>query len=386
MFNNDMNNNDNFNNGDVKPLFQNDFNNTLENVNDGYQSFQNEINQPFQNNYQTGPYNTNNVFEKSFNTTIPQMNINSLSPFVNQNLNSEGQSSSEMPPELGDIKNLSDATIASAPTMEVLDPMNVMPETIRPNDPLDNYENGNFNNFNNVQTSNMPNLFVNNSYPGGIKTPQNSTPINSFSNLGNSNVNFDLNNNMFNGTPLNDFSEQTHNQIPQESQFNNTQPVFNSNENFVSNLNSNSAFPVDENAFNINNTLDQENSNINQVSTEDNGIIKKLDNTTNIPSTALNINNEYTIIQDSNLNNSSQNISTLSDLGIEGAYDEPDTLDIMDINEEESDDNSKSMLSVSDSVLKLKALVEDLKRQGVNIELEEFDFENMQQLVIKINK
>lgn len=370
MFNNDMNNNRNFNNDEVKPLFQNDFTNTLGNANGEYQTFQNEINQPVQNtnNYQTGSYDTNNVFDKSFNTTMPQMNVNSAPSFVNQDLNLEGQNLGDIPPELGEIKNLSDATIASAPTMEVLDPMNVMPEVARANDPLDNYENGNLNNFNNVQTSIMPNPSINNSYPEVINQPQNYMSINSFSNFDTSNGNFNLNNNMLSSTPSSTFSGQIPNQLSQVPQFNNDQPAFNSNENIVNNI------------------LGQENLNINQVSTEDNEITKELDNTTNTQSTDLGINNEYTIIQDSKLNDSSQNVSTLSDLGIEGMYDEPDTLDIMDINEDESDDDSKPMLSVNDSVLKLKELIQDLKNQGVDIELEEFDFEHMQQLIIKINK
>ncbi len=393
MFNNDMNNNRNFNNDEVKPLFQNDFTNTLGNANGEYQTFQNEINQPVQNtnNYQTGSYDTNNVFDKSFNTTMPQMNVNSAPSFVNQDLNLEGQNLGDIPPELGEIKNLSDATIASAPTMEVLDPMNVMPEVARANDPLDNYENGNLNNFNNVQTSIMPNPSINNSYPEVINQPQNYMSMNSFSNFDTSNGNFNLNNNnMLSSTPSSTFSGQIPNQLSQVPQFNNDQPAFNSNENFV--LNTNSNFSVNENEFNqnnkniVNNILGQENLNINQVSTEDNEITKELDNTTNTQSTDLGINNEYTIIQDSKLNDSSQNVSTLSDLGIEGMYDEPDTLDIMDINEDESDDDSKPMLSVNDSVLKLKELIQDLKNQGVDIELEEFDFEHMQQLIIKINK
>lgn len=393
MFNNDMNNNRNFNNDEVKPLFQNDFTNTLGNANGEYQTFQNEINQPVQNtnNYQTGSYDTNNVFDKSFNTTMPQMNVNSAPSFVNQDLNLEGQNLGDIPPELGEIKNLSDATIANAPTMEVLDPMNVMPEVARANDPLDNYENGNLNNFNNVQTSIMPNPSINNSYPEVINQPQNYMSMNSFSNFDTSNGNFNLNNNnMLSSTPSSTFSGQIPNQLSQVPQFNNDQPAFNSNENFV--LNTNSNFSVNENEFNqnnkniVNNILGQENLNINQVSTEDNEITKELDNTTNTQSTDLGINNEYTIIQDSKLNDSSQNVSTLSDLGIEGMYDEPDTLDIMDINEDESDDDSKPMLSVNDSVLKLKELIQDLKNQGVDIELEEFDFEHMQQLIIKINK
>jgi len=48
----------------------------------------------------------------------------------------------DLPPSLGEIKNLTDAPIADAPTGNVLGPMNVMPMDLPPADPLNAYDNG----------------------------------------------------------------------------------------------------------------------------------------------------------------------------------------------------------------------------------------------------
>ena len=80
--------------------------------------------------------------------------------------------------------------------------------------------------------------------------------------------------------------------------------------------------------------------------------------------------------------------TNLSDLGLDDSYNEPDTLDIMDLNEEETStekaDDSK--LSTSQMVDKIKDLIENLKSSGAKIDFEEFDFEQMYQLIIKIEK
>lgn len=46
----------------------------------------------------------------------------------------------DVPPILGEIPNLNEAVKATAPTGDVLDPMNIMPEKINPVDALDAYE------------------------------------------------------------------------------------------------------------------------------------------------------------------------------------------------------------------------------------------------------
>lgn len=56
--------------------------------------------------------------------------------------NSINDNGMDLPPELGEIKELSDAPIAKAPTMEVLSPMNIIPEEFDGNNILDNYDAG----------------------------------------------------------------------------------------------------------------------------------------------------------------------------------------------------------------------------------------------------
>ena len=55
---------------------------------------------------------------------------------ITNNINDTGM---DLPPELGEIKELSDAPIAKAPTMEVLSPMNIIPDEFDGNNILDNY-------------------------------------------------------------------------------------------------------------------------------------------------------------------------------------------------------------------------------------------------------
>lgn len=85
--------------------------------------------------------------------------------------------------------------------------------------------------------------------------------------------------------------------------------------------------------------------------------------------------------------------TNLSDLGLDESYTEPDVLEIMDLENdvkeeavEESDESSISQGLVSKNVEKIKALIEELKASGVDIELEEFDFESMYQLIVKLKK
>ena len=63
-------------------------------------------------------------------------------------------------------------------------------------------------------------------------------------------------------------------------------------------------------------------------------------------------------------------------------------LEIMDFDKEESQDISSSSNSneVQENVEKIKELINELKSNGANIELEEFDFEAMYQLIIKFDK
>lgn len=71
------------------------------------------------------------------------MDNNSIFSSNNQDItNSINDTGMDLPPELGEIKELSDAPIAKAPTMEVLSPMNIIPEEFDGNNILDNYDAG----------------------------------------------------------------------------------------------------------------------------------------------------------------------------------------------------------------------------------------------------
>ena len=105
------------------------------------------------------------------------------------------------------------------------------------------------------------------------------------------------------------------------------------------------------------------------------------------------------------------NDTNLTDLGLDESYTEPDMLEIMDIDNEENEKSDHAALeskesntdesininesqntneqllgSVSKNVQRIKDLIEELKNNGADIELEEFDFETMYQLIVKLNK
>lgn len=79
----------------------------------------------------------------------------------------------------------------------------------------------------------------------------------------------------------------------------------------------------------------------------------------------------------------------LLDMRLDESYDEPDSLEIMDVDASPSD-TSESLSSMDDSVLnnvkKIKDLVRELKEAGSDVETEEFDFENIYQIIIKLKK
>ena len=76
-------------------------------------------------------------------------------------------------------------------------------------------------------------------------------------------------------------------------------------------------------------------------------------------------------------------------------YNEPDSLEIMDLdivneisdeNSSNEEENNNEKTSLSDNIEKIKKLVEEMKTLGIKVELEEFDFESMYQLIIKMEK
>ena len=405
MFDNNMNNNQNFNNGNSQ--FNNNFNNQFDNNQNQY------------NNYGTQPLNQNFMGQQMFN---PQQNFNEQNNNIfnadsfNNDINISSISENDVPPDLPPIKNLSDATVSSAPTMDVLGPMNIMPETLpTSNDPLDAYENGNINLNNNGMfnqnvepsfvTPNIQNNFNNDSlnqsmldnntniYPSwneNIYNPQNqniestSMPYNGYQpSNGLSNNEYDISNyntinqptSIVNQTELNDFNNNT---IGSQNSFENPVNDYKTEE-------SNQDYTIDQSIINDEQQLESRQDK--EEPKEDN--IK-----------------EYDILQEESLNEEKKEEeklkeTSINDLGLDESYTEPDTLEIMDFeNEEDLDEpeekdeaetSQKEEItiepgSISKNVERIKALLEEIKSSGIDLELEEFDFETMYQLIIKINK
>ena len=409
-------------------------------------------------------------------------NSNSLFGTGNQNnnLSSENNSSNQqagifdnavnntgavdVPPELSEIKNLSDASIATAPTMDVLGPMNIMPNTLpEKNDRLDEYERGNvpINNQDSGQSNinsfqNQNNIGINNNISGNITNTQNSfQPVNQSMNNYSQNsfqpVNQPINN------PINNFNQN--NSYISEGQINGPQlnnPNQFINQNIFSNVIPNSNNQINNNLnneYNLNpefNNFNQNNSYINegqingpQLNNSNQFINQDLNNSIN-DSSALSVNNdiesnnientdtlapkEIDATSDSNpvnndVDNSNNNINEPEaakndynivqdeNLGepelkeeLDESYTEPDVLEIMDLDtkeetldevqeKEEHQDNveqdSNSKIDkplIKTAVDKIKELVEELKESGIDIEIDEFDFEELFQLVVKLKK
>ena len=404
MFDNNMNNNQNFNNGNSQ--FNNNFSNQFDNNQNQY------------NNYGTQPLNQNFMGQQMFN---PQQNFNEQNNNIfnadsfNNDINILSISENDIPPDLPPIKNLSDATVSSAPTMDVLGPMNIMPETLpTSNDPLDAYENGNINLNNNGMfnqnvepsfvTPNIQNNFNNDSlnqsmldnntniYPSwneNIYNPQNqniestSMPYNGYQpSNGLSNNEYDISNyntinqptSMVNQPELNDFNNNT---IGSQNSFENPVNDYKTEE-------SNQDYTIDQSIINDDQQLESRQDK--EKTKEDN--IK-----------------EYDILQNESLNEEKKEEelkeTSINNLGLDESYTEPDTLEIMDFeNEEDLDEpeekneaetSQKEEItiepgSISKNVERIKALLEEIKSSGIDLELEEFDFETMYQLIIKINK
>ena len=218
MFDNNMNNNQNFNNGNSQ--FNNNFSNQFDNNQNQY------------NNYGTQPLNQNFMGQQMFN---PQQNFNEQNNNIfnadsfNNDINISSISENDVPPDLPPIKNLSDATVSSAPTMDVLGPMNIMPETLpTTNDPLDAYENGNINLNNN-------NIFNQNISPSSV-TPNNQ---NNFNNNSLNQSMLDNNTNIYPSWNENIYNPQNQNIESTSMPYNGYQPSngLSNNEYDISNYN-----------------------------------------------------------------------------------------------------------------------------------------------------
>ena len=369
----------------------------------------------------------------------------------------------DVPPELSEIKNLSDASIATAPTMDVLGPMNIMPNTLpEKNDRLDEYERGNvpINNQDSGQSNinsfqNQNNIGINNNISGNITNTQNSfQPVNQSMNnysqnsfqpvnqpINNPINNFNQNNSYISEGQINGPQLNNPNQFINQNIFSNVIP--NSNNQINNNLNNEYNFNPEFNNFNQNNSyinegqingpqLNNSNQFINQdlnnsindssassvnndiesnnientdtlapkeidATSDSNPVNNDVDNSNNI-NEAEAAKNDYDIVQDENLGEPELKEE------LDESYTEPDVLEIMDLDtkeetldevqeKEEHQDNveqdSNSKIDkplIKTAVDKIKELVEELKESGIDIEIDEFDFEELFQLVVKLKK
>lgn len=390
MFGN-MNNNNNFNNDIFNNNSGNNFNNDF--------IFQNNNQNMNQNEYQA----PQNIFDNSFKTI-----------------------DNEEPPVLPEIMNLNDATKIDAPSMDALDSgsFGISNDNII-GDKLDSYDMANIN----VNENNNM-LFNQNSYtmPNvNIPTDYNNVNTNLFSNS----FNHDITNNPL--EPIsNDFNMPDYSTLPPLSTNDFTKeaegvlPIIPNNSDMLNNLdvsaNSSGLPPLDLTTNKLNYDVVQSNNyefnnnvinneislpnivqnDMNNDTNNDINIIDKdynIDNTISLSEKNSVIDNEkspdeksYEVVQEPSLGE--ENID-LSNLNIEDIYNEADSLEIMDLDivNETSDENNSSEeentineVSLSDNVEKIKRLVEEMKALGVKVELEEFDFESMYQLIIKMEK
>ena len=408
MFNN---NNQNFNNKQL--LFENE-NTVKDNDSIMYNNQQNYFNQgieQIQNNTNIPTYNP--LFNQNSNN-----NINSYETFNNNSLNSKdfssdqknlyGQmnydnlSNNDIPPQLDEIKNLNDAPISSAPTFDTLEPMNVMPETISPSydDRLDAYEKGDFslsnnaNVYNSQLNVNIPNQNFDTNLQNSKMPFDNSNFLNQEVNQSDFNLDnqFISNSNEFNNSY--DFSKMMDGSSTDDtsilSSFENSNPINNTHD-LNNNLNtSNNNLSLNTN---FESNLSQDlflNNPINKLPTSFAEKDKSLDSSVSeLKSLENNDKQEEkeTSIDDKNVLNPINDDYSIQNLKMEDIYSEPDTLEIMDLdNDINSIENIQEKNELDDAIKELKSLVEKLKTQGLNIEIEEFDFETMYQLVVKINK
>lgn len=350
--------------------------------------------------------NNNGNFNNNINTNN-LFNVNNEYNNINEIVSTE---KGDIPPKLEPIKNLSDATNSSAPTMDVLSPMNIMPESFSNSiDKLDAYENGsNFQNIPSQEQNNyvQPNSLMQNDYSLGQ-----SNILNTQENIlqQNNNISFGVPNS--NGISLFDSAIQNENSLGQNN--NVSSDLLNNNISLVAPMGENQSTDLNqENVNELNNSL--LNSSFDTLSDFGSSLNLGLDKEPEIPNLNVNFDSNkldttsQSIIQEElQIPKQSEDYTILQnkieepqlDLGISNEFDKDfDTLDILDIedtpldtndnvdtiNSSDDEDGNESILITN--VEKIKELISEIKNTGVEISLEEFDFENMYQLIIKINK
>ncbi len=390
MFENNQFNNNGMNNN-TNQMFSNNPNTPLNSgINQNEPMFSNQnANQGFVQPWQM----QNNAFQQqAFNNGYT--NFNSTTNF-NQS------QPVDVPPDLGEIKNLSEATVANAPTMDVLEPMNVMPDSLpKSSDLLDAYESGKLN-----VNYNSPTAFSNQTFPqqNEVIAQQN---FNNNSNASNFNS---LNNNFQAGAiePQNNFTNEY--QIPNANQniFNNEYQTPNlSSLNQMNQTPLSSQAPFDNYAPNLSENYNNDTSSLlrpnnelssSQLSKEEQ---EDKENKVELPENQelSDINSDEMQVQEelnkADLDSKQDDETNLSSLGLDESYAQPDMLEIMDLDNDSKSEETKEVngeenkdsTTVLDNVTKIKNVIEDLKNKGADIEVEEFDFETMYQLVVKLNK
>lgn len=413
--NNDQNFNNNFNNNN------NNYNgNSIMNNNQNFNNSSYNVIPSFENNNQNMSYPGSIPNSTSYQNMMPG--------FTNPGMMEQ---TLDIPPVLEPIKPLSDTNNTVAPSMDALNPMNIMPETLPPQQPqtplsVGTMESNNFN-YNTEPINGQPNSIelnasINNNYT--VNNPLSGEQINSTP-LGMQSLN------NYNQTPVNqpvnapqmppqDLSQ------PFSNGYNNISSVSSVDNQFNSPLSNDVPLEYPKTEQSVITTSPLESTETlphNQVEEVSNQSVSDslTDKTNNLePQADLNEDEDYDSsdtssgnVEISDIKLSDDNMEEdINNLGLDSSYTEPDMLEIMDLESpdetsnidkkivEEKEDNLETEENITDdaesdlpktldiksSIEQLKKLIDKIKYSGIKIELEEFDFEEMYQLVIKINK
>lgn len=328
-------------------------------------------------------FNNNNIkplFETDFNS------INTYDQTVVQNNNGSFE---DVPPKLGPIENLNGIQNIEGPTGDVLSPMNLMPETLKKNnDPLSAYDNGNIN------LSSSSNPFGNNNI--NISSPfENDLSYHKVSDLPNT-TSFDIpiNNVNFDNVLVSKDIDINNYNLPEQNNISNEDKPY-TIDNSSLNLEGKSLDTKTGNEsplldINLNSMLNNEEK-TKEIEPEDTGNYEIVQDKTLEEKASI----EYEIVQDKEIKEE-QESNNLIDLGIDDIYAEEDTIDIVDFEEDAILDDEKEVIlnetenqesqPIKMNVEKIKEYILKLKEEGLNVEIEEFDFEHMYQLIVKIDK
>lgn len=261
----------------------------------------------FDNNY--------NIFDNSnFNSNNDSSSINNNDV---QNIDIAPKESSDMPPELGEIKGLNDATKVNAPTLDVLGPMNLMPEhEIEPQDALAQYENG------------LPNVFEIPNLDNSQNDSINENQFSSFFNRTLEEPKEDIN------IPLASTEEENNYEIVNDVKIN------------------------DEVIPSLNELEENENKEEKDIESKDDIVIEK-----------------------NNDDNNEEELNEIKDDEIELTEDVITEEENIEENKVINDDIKEEL--VSNKILKIREYINSL---NLNVKIEEYDFEELYQLIIKIKK